>query len=44
MEGSRLHFNHANFRAAKRNMEQKYDNVALELGAGVTIRSASTFT
>jgi hypothetical protein len=39
---SRLHFNHANFRAPK-SMNEMYKAVALELGDGITIRSASNF-
>ena len=39
---SRLHFNHANFHAPK-GMNEMYKAVALELGDGITIRSASNF-
>jgi hypothetical protein len=39
---SRLHFNHANFHAPK-GMNEIYKAVALELGDGITIRSASNF-
>lgn len=39
---SQLHFNHAIFHAPK-CISEKYDNVALKLDVGLTLRSASAF-
>jgi hypothetical protein len=39
---SQLHFNHANFHGPK-GMSERYRNVALKLGVGLTLRSVSSF-